>query len=531
MPFIHMSKWYFPVATIFLVCISLLTGVLSCSGDKPNDNPVDKIPPTVISTVPVDGDSSVSVNTDVSVTFSEPMDAGVMVSGVLTLNPPASGVTGYSNRVLTFTPSTALNTNVNYTATVSTAVCDTAGNTLAAPYVWHFSTYRDTIPPTVISTTPARDDSATVNTLISINFSEQMDVSTLNSSTILFDSAIAGSFAIQANRQFVFTPAQPLDTFVVYTATVTTAVTDSAGNHMADNYVWQFHTIRDMTPPVIMFVQPADQTVFKDSLRLQVAVSDNDRMSHVEFYTDSVLIPGASDSTAPYEYTWRPTGLVLGTEHSIYARAYDEAGNIGSTDTVTVHYLWHLLVEDNNEAIPRNLARLYYRNSRTQLSFRVETYNGWGDYKSPTEGIDVAIFLDIDQNSATGQTTTDGGNQQIGDLGVEYRIVVGNHGDVLDRWNGTNWIKESDVDELVISNNSNFFEVSIGLPQILEPQFIDLLVANVVLSEGLLLWDWAPNLGHVTATVDHSFSTSSKPLGTGPVRQSQAASSLISPFD
>ncbi|MCX6834523.1 MAG: Ig-like domain-containing protein, partial [candidate division Zixibacteria bacterium] len=217
MPFTDMSKGHSPSRAISLLCISLLTGVLSCSGDKSDENPVDKTRPTVISTAPIDGDSTVSVNTDVSVTFSEPMDAGVMISGVLTLNPPASGVTGYSNRVLTFTPSTALDTNKSYTATVSTAVRDTAGNTLAAPYVWHFSTYRDTIPPTVTSTTPASDDSATVNTLISINFSERMDVSTLNSGTILFDPAISGSFAIQANRQVVFTPALPLDTFEVYT--------------------------------------------------------------------------------------------------------------------------------------------------------------------------------------------------------------------------------------------------------------------------------------------------------------------------
>ncbi|MCX6833723.1 MAG: Ig-like domain-containing protein, partial [candidate division Zixibacteria bacterium] len=303
--------------------------------------------------------------------------------------------------------------------------------------------------------------------------------------------------------------------------------------HMADNYIWQFHTIRDVTPPMIVFVRPGDEAVFKDSLKLQVAASDNDRMSHVEFYADGVLIPEASDSAAPYEYTWRPTGLVLGSVHSLYALAYDEAGNIGSTDTLQVHYLWHLLVEDNNEAIPRNLARIYYRTSRTQLSFRVETYNGWGDYKSATEGIDVAIFLDVDQNNATGQTTTDGGNQRIGDIGAEYRIVVGNHGDVLDRWNGSIWVNESNVDALVISNNSNFFEVSIGLPQLLDPQSIDLLVANVVLDQGVLLWDWAPNvnLGHVTATIDHSYAGSPPSVPVRETGTSRAASAQISPFN
>lgn len=529
MPFTDMSTRHSPVIVIPLVCISLLTGVLSCSGDKPNENPVDKTRPTLISTQPVDGDSTVSVNTDVSVTFSEPMDAAVMTSGVLTLNPPAIGVTGYSNRVLTFTPSTALDTNVSYTATVSTAVRDTAGNTLAAPYVWHFSTYRDTVPPTVTSTTPARDDSATVNTLISINFSEEIDVSTLNSGTILFNPEIAGAFAIQADQQVVFAPAQPLDTFVVYTVTATTAVTDSAGNHMADDYVWQFHTIRDMTPPVIVFVNPADQAVFKDSLRLQVAASDNDRMSHVEFYADGVLIPEASDSAAPYEYTWRPTGMVLGSEHSFFARAFDEADNIATTDTVTVHYLWHLLVEDNNEAIPRNLARIYYRTSRTQLSFRVETYNGWGNYKDSAVGIDVVVFLDTDRDSTTGDKDTYSGTLRIADIGADYQLIVGYHGDMLQRWNGSAWITDGPVEGLVITDNSNFFEVSIALPRIADPPAIDLTAANFLLAT--LDWDWAPNTGHVTATIDHSYAGSPPSILVRETGTDQAASMLISPFD
>ena len=534
-PLVDISNRRSPVAAVPLVCIALLTGALSCGGDKPDDNPVDKTRPTVISTSPVDGDSTVSVDAVISVTFSEPMDAGVMLSGVLTLDPPAGGVTGYSNRVLTFTPSTALDTNVTYAATVSTAVSDTAGNPLAAPYVWSFSTYRDTIPPTVMSTVPAPDDSATVNTVITINFSERMDVSTLNSGTILFDPAVVGSLSIQNNRQVIITPNQPLDTFTTYTATVTTAARDSAGNYLAADHVWQFRTVPDWIPPVALLVRPLDQAVFQDSVRLQVAASDDDRMSHVEFFADGILIPGSSSSAGPdYEYTWRPTGLVLGSEHSLYAVAYDEAGNQACTDTVTVHYLWWLLVEDNNEAIPRNLARLYCRTTQTRVSFRVETWNGWGEYKDTAVGIDVAIFLDTDQDSTTGDRRTGfAGNETevIGDIGADYKIVVVTHGDSLSRWTGSAWAHGSAVDELIISNNSNFFEVSVALARIVEPQFIDLIAANVNLSTRE--WDWAPNvnLGHVTAIVDHAYPG---PSPSGQIQENesnQAAPALISPFD
>jgi hypothetical protein len=267
-----------------------------------------------------------------------------------------------------------------------------------------------------------------------------------------------------------------------------------------------------------------------------VDVVDNDRMNHVEFYIDNILVPSASDSASPYEYVWRPSGLVLGSEHTVHAVAYDASGNFSSSDTVTVHYLWRLLgLDDDNEPnVPRNLKRIYYRTSRTKLSFRVETYYGWGDYKSPTEGIDVAIFLDVDQNSATGQTRADGGTRPIGDIGAEYRIVVGNHGDSLGRWTGSLWTGNGLVENLIISNNSNFFEVSVALARIVEPEFIDLIVANVVMNTGgQLVWDWAPdvNLGHVTATVDHSYSGSPPSGQAGENRSNQAASALASPFD
>ncbi|MEW5797295.1 MAG: Ig-like domain-containing protein, partial [Candidatus Zixiibacteriota bacterium] len=359
-------------------------------------------------------------------------------------------------------------------------------------------------------TTPAPNDSATVNTHISIIFSEKMNVATLNAGTIVFEPSIPGSFSIQASRQVLITPAQPLDTFVTYTATVTTAVADSSGNPMASDYVWQFRTVRDWIPPQVLIERPSDHSVFTDSVQVAAAASDNDGLSHIEFYADGDLVHNAINGASDYyEFTWRPSGLIMGSQHDLYAVAYDLAGNAAHSDTVVVHYLWRLLAEDNNEAIPRNLARIYARSTRTQLQFRVETWTGWGDYKSPTEGIDVAIFLDTDQNPATGQTRADNGTKPIGDIGAEYRIVIGNHGDVVDQWTGSGWVDNGNVENLVISNNSDFFEVSVSLGGINAPSGVDLIVANVILNTAQ--WDWAPNVDnvppdHVTLLIDNSYS-------------------------
>jgi hypothetical protein len=141
----------------------------------------------------------------------------------------------------------------------------------------------------------------------------------------------------------------------------------------------------------------------------------------------------------------------------------------------------------------------------------VETHNGWGFYDSVADGINVAIFLDVDQDSTTGDRSTDLGTRPIGDIGADYKLVVGKDGDSVGRWNGTAWVAHGLVENLVISNNSNFFEVSVSLARIELPLAMDFIAANVVRdATAALVWDWAPNLNatppHVSLEVNRSYS-------------------------
>jgi hypothetical protein len=521
-----------------IVVLALLLGFCSCGDNPVDDKPKDTTRPTVVATSPDNGDSTVSMNSAIRVTFSEAMATASMVAGTLVLDPPVSGTVSYSNKVLTLTPSSALDTNVTYLATVTTAAKDTAGNSLASAHTWEFTTYLDTIPPTVATTEPREGDSTTVNSVIQVIFSESMDTTSLNASTIQFDPAISGTYTCSANRLVTITPDLPLDLPGSYTATVTTGVRDSSGNYLAAPYVWHFHTIADGVPPTVLLVKPEDNTVISDSLKIQVEASDNDRLDRVEFYADGVHLTGTDDTTYPYEGVWKPSGLTLGSEHTIYAIAYDESGNSTVSDTVTVHYLWRLLVTDNNEVnpvvIPRNLSRIYTRSSTSQLQFRVETYNGWSNYKSATEGIDVAIFLDVDQDSTTGAITANSGAIRIGDIGADYRLVVGLHGDSVGRWTGSAWTGSGQVENLVISTNSNYFEASVSLLLLGSPGAVDVIVANATRNTVAeeLHWDWAPNLvdGHVTIDIDHTYSGSTTATTTASLSQSTPNTSAT-PFD
>jgi hypothetical protein len=103
--------------------------------------------PTVILTDPISNAINVPINKNPTATFSEVMNAASAITSFTvregsTLVP---GITTYSGRTVTFSPTGNLKNSTLYTATVSTAARDTSGNALANDYTWSFTT----VPPTV----------------------------------------------------------------------------------------------------------------------------------------------------------------------------------------------------------------------------------------------------------------------------------------------------------------------------------------------------------------------------------------------
>ena len=111
----------------------------------------DTTPPTVSSTSPAANATGVAVNTTVSATFSEAMNAATITTGSFTLkagSTPVSGSVSYnsSTYTATFTPSANLSYSTTYTVTLSTAITDAAGNPLASAYSWSFTTAPTVVP-------------------------------------------------------------------------------------------------------------------------------------------------------------------------------------------------------------------------------------------------------------------------------------------------------------------------------------------------------------------------------------------------
>ena len=248
----------------------------------------DTVRPTVTLVVPAAGATAVASNSRVSATFSEDMNPATVSGSSFTLNnttlgTPVAGTVAYSvaSRTAIFTPSAAsgLPANTLFTATVTTAATDLVGNALAVATSWSFTTaaLADTTRPTVLSTVPAVGASnVATNSKITAVFSEDMDASTLSGASFTLTnstlgSAVAGTVSYAAGaRTATFTPTGgSLPNNTAFTATVTAAATDLAGNGLAGNtaafpnagsHVWTFNTaaVGDTIAPTVTVVNPLD---------------------------------------------------------------------------------------------------------------------------------------------------------------------------------------------------------------------------------------------------------------------------------
>ena len=242
--------------TIFIVL-----ALASCGGGGGGGDTTDTTPPTVVSTVPGSNGTGAAVNSAITATFSEAMDASTISDTTFTLeavtdrgmDPAAldarslAGTVAYSASSLTatFTPSADLSYGTWYRATITTGVTDTTGNGLAQNYVWDFQSglNPDSTAPTVVSTSPEDGDTMVrINALITADFSEDLDPTTVSQSTFYLGSVSSVDGTVSyADRTMTFTPTLELNTGTEYEAMVGWEATDLAGND-AELESWTFTT-------------------------------------------------------------------------------------------------------------------------------------------------------------------------------------------------------------------------------------------------------------------------------------------------
>jgi hypothetical protein len=209
--------------------------------------------------------TNVAITTPISATFSEPVDPATINAASFTV-AGLTGTVSYDDptRTATFTPATPLAFSTTYSPTISTAVRDLAGNHVALPTVFSFTTAPpDITPPTVSGVSPNDGlNNVPPATSISAAFSEQLDPLSIGAASITVTGqsfastapfAVPGVVTLSAGNLSLpsagFTPAAPLPLGSVYTVTVGGAK-DLAGNQMVVPRIWSFVTAPDciLTP-------------------------------------------------------------------------------------------------------------------------------------------------------------------------------------------------------------------------------------------------------------------------------------------
>lgn len=207
--------------------------------------------PRVISTNPGNTVTAVARNQNIAATFSTTMDAATLsTSTFIVMGPGSTSVDGnvtYSGTTASFNPNVDLNDTVLYTATITTGAKNLAGTSLAANYVWTFTTgsVNDTTAPDVNATNP--DSNATgvpINQSITAVFSEAVDSATVNTTSFSLTDGVTPvvGAVTYVGTTATFNPTSDLNVDTNYTATITNAVKDLAGNTMVADKVWTFTT-------------------------------------------------------------------------------------------------------------------------------------------------------------------------------------------------------------------------------------------------------------------------------------------------
>jgi subtilisin family serine protease len=89
----------------------------------------------------------------------------------------------------------------------------------------------------------------------------------------------------------------------------------------------------DTTPPTTSITSPANGATVSGTVTVSASASDAGGVTRVEVYADGGLV--GSDTTAPYQVAWN-TASVANGNHALQTRAYDAAGNVGSSALVSV---------------------------------------------------------------------------------------------------------------------------------------------------------------------------------------------------
>jgi len=264
--------------------VYISTGIKSASGNPllqyysgyfSTGTASDNQAPYVIGVNPPDGVVGVSVNTVVTVQFSEPMAPSTINRLSFKVSDSVGDILGRvvrnSSTTFSFIPDSLLGPNTEYTVTVEATVTDISGNHIASAFASTFATQslQDRYQPSVIQVDPYNYQSGVpLNSDITIVFDERIDPLSVNSSSFYVDcsqvypSRVSGSISVSEDGLLAtFIPSQPLLPNAQHSITYANGIRDVAGNALYNPGGTYFTTgieLADATPPQVLEINPVD---------------------------------------------------------------------------------------------------------------------------------------------------------------------------------------------------------------------------------------------------------------------------------
>ncbi len=217
----------------------------------------DRTPPRLIVTSPASGATNVARTATINVTYNENiMPSSVTASTVTVTRAGGAAVAGnfvVTGGVIIFTPTTQLDYATQYTVTVTGGVRDVSGNELDTGTTFSFTTLANVIPTLTARTPAVGATNVARNVNVTATFSEPVAATSVTTTSFTLTPAggtpVAAAVTV-AGAVATLNPTADLAFNTVYTARLTTAITDVDGAPLADEITWTFTTLPNVAPTV-----------------------------------------------------------------------------------------------------------------------------------------------------------------------------------------------------------------------------------------------------------------------------------------
>jgi hypothetical protein len=184
----------------------------------------------------------------------------------------------------------------------------------------------DLTPPVVGFISPMNEASVTDNVAISVSAT---DNTAMSSVTLRIDGVVA---ATDTSSPYAFV--WNTNALLNGSHTLTATAVDATGNSSTSSIVVIVDNVLDTTVPTITITAPSGGSKVTTNVSVKVNASDSVGVTKVELYVDGILQGVAT--TAPFTTKWNTAKAAKGP-HTLFCKAYDAAGNVGTSQLVSVN--------------------------------------------------------------------------------------------------------------------------------------------------------------------------------------------------